>query len=228
MKTFSWELDQQEQRALASVQSMWQNAGKSPWPPAEEESDESHAVNVVLGKDQSFDTQLGKGDVRGWCQQYKADNTPARARHFEGAVIEPRCFNRFMSPMLSWFYGMTGKERYCRLLEESYCWLKAQEHPDDNPLGGGWAYQYLPDGTEVSSHEYKVYHYDKPESWPEGVKAFYDRFKVQLTDTELVLAQLKSGGLEALRQWYRGPKKYSLQEPSRCAWRRPGGAATRG
>ena len=24
-----------------------------------------------------FDTQLGKGDVRGWCQQYKADNTPA-------------------------------------------------------------------------------------------------------------------------------------------------------
>ena len=30
-----------------------------------------------------FDTQLGQGRVRGWCQQYDLDNRPAAARHFE-------------------------------------------------------------------------------------------------------------------------------------------------
>jgi len=172
-----------------------------------------------------FDTQLGQGKVRGWCQQYGLDNKPHQARNFEMPVIELRTFSRFVAPLCAQFYVISGEERYMRLMQETVDWVKSVERPGKD---GGWAYQYLPDGTEVFSHEYKVYHYDKPESWPEGVKAFYDRFKVQLTDTELVLAQLKSGGLEALRQWYRGPKKYSLQEPSRCAWRRPGGAATRG
>ena len=32
-----------------------------------------------------FDTQLGQGKVRGWCQQYDLDNKPAAARHFETA-----------------------------------------------------------------------------------------------------------------------------------------------
>jgi len=163
-----------------------------------------------------FDTQLGKGKVRGWCQQYKADNTPASARGFEGAVIGPRTFNRFISPMLTWFYGMTGEERYRKLLAESYRWLKAQEHPDDYPLGGGWAYQYLPDGSEVFTWRGKIYRYDRPKTWPrEWANAPWkkiNRAKVQVTDTEKVLAQLKAGGREALRKWYSGPKKYSPQE----------------
>ena len=37
-----------------------------------------------------FDTQLGQGPVRGWCQQYDLDNRPTAARHFETPVIDPR------------------------------------------------------------------------------------------------------------------------------------------
>ncbi len=162
-----------------------------------------------------FDTQLGKGKVRGWCQQYKADNQPASARGFEGAVIGPRTFNRFISPMLTWFYGMTGKERYRKLLAESYTWLKAQEHPDDHPRGGGWAYQYLPDGSEIFTSGGKIYRYDKPKTWPKDSPSWvgkYHRSKVQVADTEKVLAQLKSGGPDALRKWYSGPKKYSPKQ----------------
>ena len=162
-----------------------------------------------------FDTQLGKGKVRGWCQQYKADNTPASARGFEGALIGPRTFNRFVGPMLTWLYGMTGKERYRTLLQESYTWLKAQEHPSDHPRGGGWAYQFLSDGSEAFTHGGRIYRYDQPKTWPKDAPSWvgkYHRSKVQVTDTEKVVAQLKSGGLEALRQWYRGPKKYSPKE----------------
>ena len=162
-----------------------------------------------------FDTQLGKDPVRGWCQQYKADNTAASARHHEAAVIDPRCFNRFMSPMLTWFYVMTGEARYRTLLEETYGWMKSVEKPDDHPKGSGWASGYLPDGTEVFSWRGKANRYDQPETWPGDSPAWggkYHRSKAQVADAEKALAQLKSGGREALQQWYRGPKKYAPQE----------------
>ncbi len=82
VKTFRWELDQQEQRALARVHSTWQSAGKSPWPPVEEESDKSHAANVVLGKDQSATLldHAGAGTLREIRLRIKADDDSVETR----------------------------------------------------------------------------------------------------------------------------------------------------
>jgi len=166
-----------------------------------------------------FDTQMGQESVRGWCQQYGQNNEPISARAFEGAVISPRVFNRFTGPMLTWFYTATGKDRYLNLLKESYDWLRSVEKPD------GWAYQYLPDGSEVFTWKTEVYRYDKPETWPkkvqkseyEGENAYetwgkYRRNKVQLYDTDKILKILNSGGLAALKKWYTGPTNFTSEQ----------------
>lgn len=177
-----------------------------------------------------FDTQLGVGKshsgypVRGWCQQYGTENEPIGARVFELPYINPRTFHRFVGPMLSWFYAMTGRERYRRLLTESHRWYESVEHAD-GPLGGGWTLNYLADGTEVFSHEGKMYRYDEPQKWPKGVQPRYLRTKFSLKETGRILKILEAGGLESLRQWYRGPTEYNpdqyldvrIEAARRCA-----------
>ncbi len=154
-----------------------------------------------------FDTQLGRGKVRGWCQQYGLDNKPIQARNFEMPVIEPRTFNRFVFPLSLWFYLITGEERYGRLIQETYDWLKSVEHPE------GWAYSYLPDGSEVFSIGYKTYRYDQPATWPEGKNPYpYSREKVQLGTVARIWEVYQKGGREALQKYFRGPAKYSPQE----------------
>lgn len=151
-----------------------------------------------------FDTQLGKGKVRGWCQQYGPDNKPAHARGFETAVIGPRTFNRFIGPTLTWFYAMTGRERYRTLLAESCQWLRSVKHPE------GWAYQYLPDGTEVYSEDGEIRRYDKLNA--SRRRRRYSIEKVQLDDTVQVLGVLAKGGLQGLRKWYSGPTKHTPEQ----------------
>lgn len=82
VKTFRWRRDPQEQRALARVQSMWQSAGKSPWPPAEEEPDKSHVADVVLGKDRSavLLDHAGAGTLREIRLRIKADDDSVETR----------------------------------------------------------------------------------------------------------------------------------------------------
>lgn len=224
--------------------------------------------------DWMFATQLGKGEVRGWCQQYKPDNTPDRGRAFEQAVIGPRTFNRCVGPMLTWFHGMTGEERYRKLFEETYRWMRSVEQPGDPGVSwardqdelirlyaedfdrfvsqlpklrhpsGGWAYQYQPDGTPIFSIRTRGYdgasfRYDQPEKWPRPgdidqknwaglvYSAIHPsgRAKVQLDDSQQVLEVMQAGGLEALRDWYKGPKKLDsgpylqarLEAARRCA-----------
>jgi len=208
-----------------------------------------------------FDTQLGEGEVRGWCQQYKADNTPAHARGFEQPVIGPRTFNRFVGPMLTWLHGMTGDERYRKLFEETCRWMRSVEQPDkpgdpgaswardrDELVAlyardfeafveavpglrrkypsGGWAYQYVRDGTPIFSIRTRgaagaSFPYHQPEKWPRpgdidqrnwpGLVYHAiqpsNRAKVQLDDSQQVLEVLQAGGLEALRDFYKGPKR---------------------
>lgn len=154
-----------------------------------------------------FDTQLGQGKVRGWCQQYGLDNKPIQARNFEMPVIEPRTFNRFVFPLSLWFYLISGEERYIKLIQETYDWLKSVEHPE------GWAYSYLPDGTEVFSVGYKIYRYDQPGTWPQGKNPYpYSREKVHLDAVPPILEIYHKGGHEALRRHFRGPVKYSPEQ----------------
>jgi len=160
-----------------------------------------------------FDTQMGHGTVRGWCQQYGVDNKPTTARNFEMPLIEGRVFNRFISQMAGWFYITTGDERYIRLIKETHDWMKSVERPGPE---GGWAYEYTPDGDSVFSLGYKTYRHDQPQTWPKdfgrqkGVELF-SRVKSHPGYSEELLALWESGGLEKTRAAFRPIKRSSLE-----------------
>ena len=75
VKTFSWKLDDQERDALAGVKSMWENAGRSPWPPVQTTSDKTAAKTVKVGKAQDADLLdiAGPGTVREIHVKVKSD-----------------------------------------------------------------------------------------------------------------------------------------------------------
>lgn len=156
-----------------------------------------------------FDSQWGKGKVRGWCQQYGVDGKPTTARNFEMPLIEGRVFNRFISQMAGWFYMATGEERYIRLIKETHDWMKSVEKPGPD---GGWGYQYTPDGDSVFSVGYQTYRHDQPKTWPKdfgrhkGVELF-SRVKSHLGYSEELLAPWESGGLEKTRAAFRATKQ---------------------
>lgn len=162
-----------------------------------------------------FATQLGKGEVRGWADSYNINNEPVVQRHFEGLMIDPRNFDRFIAPLTIWLYLITSQEKYADLFRESYLWLKAQEHPN------GWAAEYDYDGREVWTQDYVTYRYDQPETWPKTIKAvevgdgkpWYSRDKVQLEDSKIIYELLQKGGREALLKWYvHSPVKYTSEQ----------------
>jgi beta-fructofuranosidase len=146
-----------------------------------------------------FDTQLGRGKVRGWCQQYDLDNKPAAARHFESPVIDPRTFGRFVAPLCAWFHVMSGEERYMTLMQETVDWIKSVENL------GGWAYQYLADGTACFSLGGQVYRHDRPETWPQEFPKKHDGIQKFTRD---------NGGpgdaLHFLAAWRKGTLKASF------------------
>ena len=161
-----------------------------------------------------FATQLGKGKARGWADNYDSRNQPVVARNFEGKTIDPRNFNRFAGPLLTWIYAMTGRERYRKLFEETYTWMRSVEKPR------GWAAEYTYDGRAAWTQNYKTYEYDKPETWPkpimhvgtDGKRPLYGRSKVQLDDSGIVHGVLAEGGREAFGKWYRGSIRYNEQQ----------------
>ncbi len=160
-----------------------------------------------------FDTQLGQGKVRGWCQQYDLNNKPAAARHFEQPVIDPRTFGRFVAPLCAWFCVMSGEERYMTLMQETVDWIRAAETPD------GWAYQYLPDGTPCFSLGGQVYRHDQPKKWPkefpkkqEGIQTF-TRENGGPGDAPQSLAAWRKG---TLKSKYTGSVKLSPEEYERA------------
>lgn len=154
-----------------------------------------------------FDTQLGEGAVRGWCQQYGLDNKPISARNFEMAVIEPRTFSRFIAPLCGWYYAITGEKRFFDLLRESYFWLRSVEKPE------GWAYAYLSDGSPVFTYRFRVFRLDEIENEQMNEmladsalrsKYYYSNLKVDLKAAEQILHLIESGGREALAQKING------------------------
>jgi len=172
-----------------------------------------------------FLTHLGEGSTRGWADNYNRLNEPVPARHHEGLNIEPRTANRFTLPMMMWFYVITGEERYRILFEETINWLRSMEHPNGSrapkhpwfaeasitPVG--WPSEYLPDGTEAWTTDYKSYRYNQPSTWPEKLKDLgiakgghphYTTIKVQLSGAEKMLAILKSEGLAGWRNLFKG------------------------
>ena len=161
-----------------------------------------------------FATQLGKGEVRGWADNFNSKNEPVPARNFEGLSIDPRNFNRYIATLLTWFYTMTGDEKYRKLFTESYTWLKAQEQPE------GWAAEYSYEGLPVWSQDYKTYRYDQPQTWPKKLmhveirdgKPWYNRVKVQMDDSKIIHDLIQKGGLETLVQWHKSPVQLSNEE----------------
>ena len=152
-----------------------------------------------------FDTQIGEGEVRGWCQQYDHENKPVWARGFEAPVISPRVVNRFIHPMCVWMYLMTGNERYMNLLQETYDWYRAVEVPGPE---GGWYYQYLPDGTPVYSTEFETIKIDPND--PKAPKP--SREKLQLTHLERTLTQYNELGPEEFRQSFVGSVELGAED----------------
>lgn len=178
-----------------------------------------------------FDTQLGEGLVRGWCEQYGPDNQPAWTRWWEGPVIHSRTFQQCVGKMLAWFYVVTGEVRYRTLFEETYTWMRTVETPGD---AGGLPRSFLPDGTPVFSHNWKTYRYDRPETWPDPRRmtaaelsvwnnntqpdggnrvsvqsAPHRAFEQKFDENQKIKQLLEVGGRDALRAWHRGPTQYS-------------------
>jgi len=162
-----------------------------------------------------FDTQLGQGKVRGWCQQYGLDNKPLAGRNFEGAVIELRTFSRFIVPLCTWFYVISGQERYLTLMQETADWVKSVEKPGPD---GGWAYQYLCDGTPVFTVGYQTYRLDQPTTWPSSFPAKYGGIQKYSRDSggtggaEQIVARFRKLGLEAARASFTGPVSLTQEE----------------
>jgi hypothetical protein len=160
-----------------------------------------------------FATQLGQGKARGWGDNYGANNKPVPAREFEGLSIDPRNWNRFVGPLLTWLYVASGEDKYRTLFEESAEWMLSMEHVE------GYAAEYTYEGHEAWTQDYKTYRYDEPGKYPTRIlhtwvkdgKPWYGWSKVQMDDSKIVLAILKEGGREALQKRFRGPVKYDQQ-----------------
>ena len=92
VKTFSWDLDDAESDSLATVRSTWANAGKSPWPSADQGSMKQHTASVELadkGQAVLLD-HVGAGTLRQMRLGIKAgDNSPAtRSRLAESLWLD--------------------------------------------------------------------------------------------------------------------------------------------
>jgi hypothetical protein len=184
-----------------------------------------------------FDGQLGLGNVRGWNEEYGAQNEPVWARAFETTLIDPRNFNRFVAPMLVQFYVVTGNEAYRNLLRESVDWLRSVEHPPEDgaaehPGGdgweyfyvhgasppafqirrpiGGWSYKFAYDGRDAHSGDYRD-QLGGPVLRGMGLHVYLER-------VQDVCDLIDVGGLEALRCWF-GPRPTRYSRPQYLAAR---------
>ncbi len=155
-----------------------------------------------------FDTQMGEGEVRGWCQQYDHDNKPVWARGFEAPVMSPRVVCRFIYPICLYMYLMTGNERYMNLLQETYDWYRSVEVPGED---GGWYYQYLPDGTPCTTSGYETVAIDPTD--PNAPKP--SRGKLQLGHVEEILTKYREMAPEDFRQSFVGSAEISADEYAR-------------
>ena len=136
-----------------------------------------------------FNANVGLGNVRGWRDMTDAWDEPAWQRNFEGPLIDPRNFNRFICPMLTYFSAVMNNDTGLNMIRESYDWMRSVEHPD------GWAYKYTYDGREAYTGQYRdILRSD-----------YHCRDKVVLDCVEEVLEVTGTGGVEALRKWY-GPR----------------------
>jgi hypothetical protein len=144
-----------------------------------------------------LNANVGLGNVRGWRGQTDAWNETGWQRPFEGPLIDPRNFNRFACPMLTYFSGVTGRNAGLNMVREAYDWLRSAERKN------GWAYKYTYDGQGAFAGAYR--NMLRPD--------VHSRSKVVLDCAEKVLEVTNAGGLDALRLWY-GPRpvKYNAEQ----------------
>ena len=112
-------------------------------------------------------TNLGKGEVVGWAEQYHGDGRPARARGYEIELPYPRSLTRAVGPLLIWLYLMTGDEAQMELMKKAYAWHEYVRKQDMKPEN--WKYwKILHDACKKKG---LGYHYRPgwPDAWlPEG------------------------------------------------------------
>ncbi len=149
-----------------------------------------------------LNANVGLGNVRGWRGQTDAWNETTWQRRFEGPLIDPRNFNRFACPMLTYFSAVMNKDVGLNMVRESYDWLRSVEHRD------GWAYKYTYDGREAFTGAYR--NMQRPD--------VHGRAKVVLDCAEQVLEVTEDGGVTALRARY-GPRPVKYDDAQYLAAR---------
>lgn len=149
-----------------------------------------------------LNANVGLGNVRGWRGQTDAWNETTWQRRFEGPLIDPRNFNRFACPMLTYFSAVMNQDVGLNMVREGYDWLRKVELKD------GWAYKYTYDGRAAFTGAYR--NILRPGA--------IGRSKVVLDCVEKVLEVTENGGVEALRKWY-GPRPVKFDKAQYLAAR---------
>lgn|GEM_PF-2542119 len=111
-------------------------------------------------------TNLGEGEVVGWCEQYDDNGRPLRVRQYEFEVPNPKALTRSVGPLLIWLYLMDGDEGHMDLLKRAYAWhetmrkkeLETWQLEAWKAMGEGWPVQWK--GREIK-HVYRP-------GWPDA------------------------------------------------------------
>ena len=100
-------------------------------------------------------TNLGEGEVVGWCEQYDDNGRPLRVRQYEFEVPNPKALTRSVGTLLIWLYLMDGNEKHMDLLKRAYAWFETMRKKEMEPwqleawkaMGNAWPAQWR--GLEI-------------------------------------------------------------------------------
>jgi len=109
-------------------------------------------------------TNLGKGDVVGWAEQYDDAGRPVRARQYEFEVPNPKALPRSVGPLLIWLYLMDGNEKHMELLKKAYAWHETVRRKELEP----WQLKAWEDISKANADPRWGRLYYRP-GWPDGI-----------------------------------------------------------
>ena len=113
-------------------------------------------------------TNLGEGDVVGWCEQYADNGRPVRARWYEVELPYSKTLCRSVANLLIWLYLMDGNEAHMDLLKRAYAWHETVRQKDLEP----WqleAWELIRKSHEKAGNRYFNYRPGFADAWvPDG------------------------------------------------------------
>jgi len=109
-------------------------------------------------------TNLGEGEVVGWCEQYDDNGRPLRVRQYEFEVPNPKALTRSVGPLLIWLYLMDGNEKHMDLLRRGYDYLETVRKKELEP----WQLKAWDDISKANADPKWGRAYYRP-GWPDGI-----------------------------------------------------------